>query len=144
MGDGSIKDITNDSNTKYASGNTTIAAVNQSGLITTVTTQIGRRSVITVSNGTKSTTISVTTILSNNSQDIQSISADSNSESIGLGSTKQLHVIATMGDGSTKDITNDVNTKYVSGNTTIATVNKFWSDYNSSITSRKKVNYNCK
>jgi len=50
MEDGSTKDITSDVNTKYASGTTTIATVNNAGSISVpLTAEVGRRSIITVS-----------------------------------------------------------------------------------------------
>ncbi|QGU95070.1 hypothetical protein GOM49_08175 [Clostridium bovifaecis] len=124
MGDGSTKDITNSSNgTRYTSGYGSRATVNADGLVTIPANATEGGVAITVqSNGF--TAKAVLTVQKDQSNVIKSIAVTPVSATLKAGETEQLTVIATMGDGSTKDITNSSNgTRYTSGYGSRATVN---------------------
>ncbi|MDP4143301.1 MAG: Ig-like domain-containing protein, partial [Bacillota bacterium] len=123
MSDGSTKDITNSSTgTIYTSSNLAVATVDANGLITVSPTAIsGYKTVITVKNGTKTASCTVTAGISGPT--VTSISANLSTVTLAKGATQQLNVTATMSDSSTKDVTNSsTGTTYASSNTAVATV----------------------
>ncbi|WP_315075253.1 IPT/TIG domain-containing protein, partial [uncultured Clostridium sp.] len=122
MGDGSIKDVTNGSaGTTYTSNNTAVATVDANGMVTVSQAAAGgSKAVIVVKNGGFSASCTVTVP---SDATLSGISVDPKTGTVAKGQQQQLTVTATMGDGSTKDVTSgNAGTTYTSNNTTVATV----------------------
>ena len=124
MGDGSTKDVTSGSTgTTYTSTNPTAVQVDTNGLVTiTSKAVVGAKYTITASNGGQTAT-SIISYIADPATVVSSMSINPSTVTLGQGDQKQLSVIATMKDGSTKDITSgDAGTTYTSSNTSAATV----------------------
>ena len=119
MLDGSEEDVTNDC--VFKSGDERKATVDESGLIIGV--ESGTLGKVNISAEYKGITKSVVaTVVENAENKVKSLSVTSTSLKIGQGSTQQLEVIATMGDGTTRDVTSE--SEYVSSNTSKAIVDE--------------------
>ncbi|MDF9406768.1 chitobiase/beta-hexosaminidase C-terminal domain-containing protein [Pelotomaculum isophthalicicum JI] len=112
--DSSSADVT--AAASYSSGNTNVATVNASGVVTAVG---AGDTVITATYGGKSATASVTVNAA--PVTLSSISLDSASYSLNIGGTHNTVVTATYSDSSSADVT--AAASYSSGNTNVATVN---------------------
>ncbi|RFU68295.1 hypothetical protein D0469_12335, partial [Peribacillus saganii] len=124
MGDGSTKDVTlGSTGTKYTSSATNVATVGADGLITVPSNAPENyKSTITVEQSGKKTYVTVT-VGSNPGDTLGSIAPDQTAVTLSPGKTHQLAITATMGDGSTKDVTlGSTGTKYTSSATNVATV----------------------
>ena len=106
MNDGSTKDVTAGSNgTVYKTSNTGFAKVDSNGLVTVLqTAPIGYSATITA-NYAGQTAKSTINIVSDPSTTLDHISVTPATAIIARGEQVQLKVIATMRDGSTKDVT---------------------------------------
>ncbi|WP_418039492.1 MULTISPECIES: Ig-like domain-containing protein [Paenibacillus] len=116
MGDESETDVTaSQAGTTYSSSNTERAVVNAEGLVTIPTYATTGTVVITVQNGSQKATV-VITITKNPATEIKSLVLTPNPITLHAGKTQQLAVIANMGDGSQKDMTDAEGIAYTSSN----------------------------
>ncbi|RFU69330.1 hypothetical protein D0469_09635, partial [Peribacillus saganii] len=125
IGDGSTKDVTlGSTGTKYTSSATNVATVGTDGVITVPSNApLNYKSTITVEQGGKKTYVTVT-VGSNPADTLASIAPDQTAVTLSPGRTHQLAITATMGDGSTKDVTlGSTGTTYASSYSNVATVN---------------------
>ncbi|WP_458124296.1 beta strand repeat-containing protein [Paenibacillus sp. Z3-2] len=122
MGDESETDVTaSQAGTVYSSSNTERAVVSAEGLVTIPTYASAGTVVITVQNGSQKATLVITVTL-NPATEIKSLVINPNPLTMHAGKTQQLAVIANMGDGSEKDMTDSEGIQYTSSNPARASV----------------------
>ncbi|WP_068620583.1 Ig-like domain-containing protein [Paenibacillus tuaregi] len=123
MGDGSLKDMTSSSEgTVYMSSNTARATVDAEGLITIPANATFGTVTITAKNGISQSTV-VVTVGKDPATEMSKIIVTPGTVTLAPEETQQLTVTATMGDGSTKDVTRSTEgTVYMSSNTDRAVV----------------------
>jgi len=123
MSDGSTKDVTLGSEgTIYTTSSSSVATVDANGLITvSPTAGAGFQATVTATNSGKSTSCIVTVADAANT--VTNLSIDPLAISKGKGEQQQLQVVATMGDGSTKDVTlGSEGTIYTTSSSSVATI----------------------
>ncbi|WP_341348973.1 hypothetical protein, partial [Thermobrachium celere] len=117
--DGSTKDVTRESGIIYTTNSTSVATVNGNGEVTvSPSASVGFKATITAKYGGKTATCVVT--VANATTTISSLRIEPSSVSKAPGETEQLKVIATMSDGSTKEVTRESGIIYTTNSTSVA------------------------
>ena len=124
MSDGSTKDVTSGNGTIYSSMDTSVATVDENGIVTVLSdARVGSSSRIRATYGGKSIE-SVITVIEKPSPTVVSLSVTPEEVRVPAGTQQQLQVIATMSDGSTKDVTAGSNGTVYESYSTLAPVDE--------------------
>ncbi|MBA2871325.1 spore maturation protein SpmB [Anoxybacillus calidus] len=116
MSDGSTKNVTTDSTTKYVSSDSKIV-VSGGSIVASNLAPDGLTGTVKVTYGGKEATINV--LVKKTGVTVESLTATPVDVTVAPGKSVPISIVANMSDGSTKNVTTDSTTKYVSSDSKI-------------------------